>query len=344
MILKPPLGVQLNRKHPLARGLAGCWLMNEAAGDIINDLSGNANTGRFYGDVVWGSSIYGSMVYVTDEQIKVINPCKTGEGTIVVWISWPYDYGSAHMDRMFFGTYDGDASDLWYSNDGTHVRIWYNRTDNQDLTYYPLWEAYSWHQIAVTIKSSDSRLYCDGILRDTNSSASVMPVGGTWYLGGGLADLDPEQSYNHFSYYDRILSASEIASLYSNPFQMIERPSLELWTAATQGAVGGETYISRAAVFARTLTESMGIDDAMGRTQVQLRTVAETLGITDAHVKAEAYAIAEALGITDVTSKASDFSRTQADTVGIVDNKGWFGVSSAHLDSFCGEEDGTHLA
>ena len=47
MILKPPKGAMLNRGHPLSRGLKGCWLMNEGGGKIVNDLSGNGNTGIF---------------------------------------------------------------------------------------------------------------------------------------------------------------------------------------------------------------------------------------------------------------------------------------------------------
>lgn len=42
---KPSLGTPINRKHPLARGLVGCWIFNEKAGDTAFDLSGNGNDG-----------------------------------------------------------------------------------------------------------------------------------------------------------------------------------------------------------------------------------------------------------------------------------------------------------
>lgn len=42
---KPPAGIQLNKNHPLAQGLVGCWLFNEGSGLRANDLSGNYNTG-----------------------------------------------------------------------------------------------------------------------------------------------------------------------------------------------------------------------------------------------------------------------------------------------------------
>jgi hypothetical protein len=43
-ILKPIRGLQLNKSHPLARGLVGCWLLNEGTGHKVFDLSGNSNT------------------------------------------------------------------------------------------------------------------------------------------------------------------------------------------------------------------------------------------------------------------------------------------------------------
>ena len=43
--LKPFRGIQLNKTHPLARGLVGCWLMNENGGDKVFDLSGDGYTG-----------------------------------------------------------------------------------------------------------------------------------------------------------------------------------------------------------------------------------------------------------------------------------------------------------
>ena len=42
---KPPVGSQINWGHPLARGLVGCWLLNEGAGRKAYDLSEYRNHG-----------------------------------------------------------------------------------------------------------------------------------------------------------------------------------------------------------------------------------------------------------------------------------------------------------
>lgn len=51
--MKPRLGTPLNKSHRLARGLVGCWLMNEGGGSQLFDLSGNHNTGTI--NVGWTS-------------------------------------------------------------------------------------------------------------------------------------------------------------------------------------------------------------------------------------------------------------------------------------------------
>ena len=53
MILKPPLGTQLNYSHPLSQGLVGYWLMNEGSGNQLNDLSLNGNDLAFYNTPQW---------------------------------------------------------------------------------------------------------------------------------------------------------------------------------------------------------------------------------------------------------------------------------------------------
>ena len=59
---KPYLGVPINGTHPLAKGLVGCWVMNENSGNVVQDLSGNVRTGTITG-AVWVAGEYGHAVY-----------------------------------------------------------------------------------------------------------------------------------------------------------------------------------------------------------------------------------------------------------------------------------------
>jgi len=57
--LKPTRGIRLNKSHPLARGLVGCWLFNEGSGGQVYDLSGNGGDGTITG-AVWSAGKFGS--------------------------------------------------------------------------------------------------------------------------------------------------------------------------------------------------------------------------------------------------------------------------------------------
>ena len=73
--VKPYRGTPLNKNHPLARGLAGCWVMNEGTGFKVFDLSGNGNTGTMTGmtnsDWVPGTDGYALDFDGTDDYIAV---------------------------------------------------------------------------------------------------------------------------------------------------------------------------------------------------------------------------------------------------------------------------------
>lgn len=65
LITKPNRGVMIDMAHPLSRGLYGCWLFNEGAGSLAQDISGRGNHGTLANmspntpGSGWGSSVFG---------------------------------------------------------------------------------------------------------------------------------------------------------------------------------------------------------------------------------------------------------------------------------------------
>lgn len=55
-IIKPPVGTQINWRNPLARGMIGCWLFNENAGDMKDLVRRQAGS---RGNVPWGTTVDG---------------------------------------------------------------------------------------------------------------------------------------------------------------------------------------------------------------------------------------------------------------------------------------------
>ncbi len=60
--IKPPVAARLNPAPPLARGLAGCWLLNEGAGRVVHDATGHHHDGSFSGAPLWVPGRFGHAV------------------------------------------------------------------------------------------------------------------------------------------------------------------------------------------------------------------------------------------------------------------------------------------
>ncbi len=84
---KPPIGTQLDFTNPINNGLVGCWIFNEGTGTLVNDLSGNNNTGLFTNIVSpygWTIGDDGQSVVSLDgvnDYIDMGNPASLNFGT-----------------------------------------------------------------------------------------------------------------------------------------------------------------------------------------------------------------------------------------------------------------------
>lgn len=240
MLMKSPLGTPINRAHPLARGLVGCWLMNEGAGSKIYDLSGNVNTGTFGNETYWtpgrngpaigfdGVNDYASMGDVTfldglttaswSWWMKVITP-PTLETSV-------FRKDSAWIPLQFI-----EAGTLWRSI------VW---TSSGRLT----WEhdvtitTAEWTYLTLTYDGANVRLYKNGVLDKgpqaltgtLNNSANPLVLGSTGSAEPFNGLIDDVRTYN------RALSAQEAQQLYLNPYAMFEQ--YPVWRDYVAAAVG----------------------------------------------------------------------------------------------------------
>ena len=95
--MKPPPSARLIRGQHSAQGLIGAWTMAENGGNIVSDLSGNANTGTIGGTAPsWTAGKFGSAIYLpgTNESIHFGNPIALGAMTIVWWMKTPYNWAA----------------------------------------------------------------------------------------------------------------------------------------------------------------------------------------------------------------------------------------------------------
>ena len=232
MILKPPKGAMLNRGHPLARGLAGLWLMNESGGNIVNDLSGNGITGTLQGTASLVPCKYGSGLSSLNsgEYIDLGSPSQLdllGDHTILAWIKTSHTGCVGIYNKLTDG---GSYTGLTFQLNGT-VGV------AGQMTYYSggvgTWRVANsigiddgnWHQVAVVVDhDSGGTFYLDGKPDGgwSGSSEGALYDASNAELGRNYEDIQMYGFMDHAMIWNRTFSASEIFYLYRSPFCMFE--------------------------------------------------------------------------------------------------------------------------
>lgn len=236
--VKPPLGSQINWAHPLARGLVGCWLMNEGGGlkvlnkinnyyDIISNFSSFNN---------WSQNSKGTgLKFLRDIQNSkiplIIDPFSTSSPFTIVASVAPTN------NDTNYGAIIGRGQDG--SGAGWSIRFRYKtgnvyeiaivttspsttgRTTTGIKTYglnIPV------QAVAVWNPNVFLNLYTNGSIDKSNIDATsqlrTSGVGTTIGFNPGTAEYF-NGIINYIYIYNRVLSPSEIQQLYIEPYCFI---------------------------------------------------------------------------------------------------------------------------
>jgi len=266
-LLKPPRGILLNKTHPLARGLVGCWLMNEGTGGKLYDLSANGNHGTFVGDTHWAAGKYGSCLSF-DGDGDYVEMSSSGADwtedfsqlTVSAWVKnneIELSHGYAYVCK---GEHSGEASS-WTLGKGTG-ESWYfgvkESPANQVAVDSPLnyQEDLLWHHIVGVWNGSNLYIYSDGVSVGTTEPSFTATLRDTAYnvaIGASASGSYGVDGYiDNVMIFNRALSPEEIKALYADPFQAFRYPCpVELFTYVE--AVGDVT------VFPDTLSLTAGL-------------------------------------------------------------------------------------
>lgn len=241
--MKPPLGTQLRKGHPLAKGLVGYWLMNEGDGNIIKDLSLNGHTLTSNLGGLWQPGPYGPVTktdhvgagirrYFTTPDPKWNLP----DFTIICHVNIKVCNDDVHYITSISGDYN-----LTLQTRGGYARgmqiSWGNGASSVYEYTTALGAFTGWKTLAIVKQSTLISYYVDGILIDTDACTDIAAVTATTANIGYLDSQNEELLIDYLFVYNRAFSASEIAESYRNPFGMFEKEPWDLWTAAT--SVGG---------------------------------------------------------------------------------------------------------
>ena len=248
--LKPPRGTQLDKTHPLNRGLIGCWLFNERTGKKAFDLSGNANHGTSTNMASpptavsgWNPSKFGGGLAFdgSDDYVDCGNGASldiTDAITLEAWI-YPKGWGGAGYGRIVekrgavhfpygMNINSVDSKFQFYIADTMHDA-------NSNTISLNIWQ-----HVVATYDKQNVRLYCNGVPAGVSAETGDIDVSTTSLIIGmdRLADMIRafDGTIDQVRISNRALSAAEILQLYLNPFGMFQSPC-EAWLYAA--AAGG---------------------------------------------------------------------------------------------------------
>ena len=244
---KPSLGVQINWAHSLAKGLVGCWLLNEDSGNMVFDLSKNGLNLTLFNDAHFVLGTFGSALDFDgtgDYAIKAVANFSYSAMSMACWAFTPTAVGGEDCIMHL-----GKAGQVeWFEIEFTNGDIQIGIDDNgnrggKGKTTYKTTEgtyANSWHHLVATVEPGVIlRLYIDGVEYGAGAS-----------LAGGVSEYQFTEGYylgymgtggssNYFqgllgnaALFNRTLNANEVTQLCRESFAMFRKPTRMFVTVA----------------------------------------------------------------------------------------------------------------
>jgi len=281
--MKPPVSARPVVGRRLAKGLVGCWLMNEGAGSRPFDISGYGNDATFIGTAGWRPSPLGTAM---DSQGSGQNASTTFDGTeydelsISAWVipdlltSTRYVVDNSPGSVGFGLRLVGTQLDFFcFSGGSAGLVSKSNFFSTGQLCHI------------AAVHNSSNILYGNGLyLNEANSAVGIDSSTEQMQIGGDYkTDYGWDGAIVLVQVWSRSLSAAEIAWLYREPFAMFDgRGRVELvYAPATSvvsiaGASSGKSGADGSLGVAKRLS---GSGSAKARAKARLRIGDELPGI-----------------------------------------------------------------
>ena len=323
--LKPARGTQINRAHPLAKGLAGCWLFNEGSGLKVFDLSGNGNSGTLLNmeEADWTSGDDGYAIEFNgdDEVIRIEDNSSIDidaeDFSIAIWIKPTNITG---IEMLFAKGEDRDQKDyrLFIENEAILFDFEVSNGSEQRATSGNVLTT-DWQFICATYSEStrQQRLYRDAVEIASNtaayspaSSSFFMTIGAKWDGFAGEYNTEFTGKIKCAFFYKGVaLLPNSINWLHRESYAMFQQNRVR-WFSVTGGI----------AVFA-SISDDLGISDTVTTKTGYIRSAANNVGISDVLTRIATYirSLAVNLATTDTINTSSNLKRSMAENVGITD-------------------------
>lgn len=251
---RPPLGAYLDPGHPLAKGLVGAWIVNEAGGRTVFDLSGGRNHGTIAGAIWQGKGLYfdGSGDYVRLQNAPINNQSWAG-GITVFWFG---KTGPSFIDFPQFVSQDnyGTTAGNWvlglHGSYGYRLRFEGNNGAWRELIPHTgaALAVNTVYKLAVTWDGTTGKGYINGIFeKSATPGAGTLTTGQEIDFAARMQGTQKHTSGHVYAVfiYARPLSAAEIAWLSAEPYAMFEDPQRRFLYSWVQASWTGIVFSNR---------------------------------------------------------------------------------------------------
>jgi len=227
---KPFRGIQLNKAHPLARGLVGCWSFNEGSGTKVNDCA-KRTISTLQNGPTWDDN--GILFDANLEHVQGPNgSLLQANGTVAFGYTYTVDTTYEYWvvlddDYAEFSILGNGVTNMnWYINGSANVAIDAN-TNYLSADHSAM--VFTWNATG-----NSRKFYFEGNFIEENATEFTWDAAGVAdhdiRIGGrpGSTGRYAGGIIHWFYIYDRDLSADEIAWLSREPYAMFE-PYFPIW-------------------------------------------------------------------------------------------------------------------
>jgi hypothetical protein len=229
---KPLVGSRIAWGHPVARGLIACFLMNETTGTICNDLGQNGQAATLQSTATWGTG--GVLCDAANESILTGTQLPTVGSCFLRFKSTvgPVTYARFFQANITFRRQNASSIGL---GSGTGDVLWTTPTP---------WDGVL-HSFVVTWDdpSNIRQLWQDGIFYGADATAWANGSGISTQMGGDGSAKPVGGIVYCIYFWNRVLTAADVAMLAQDPFCFIQNPDQQLLTMYQTPAAGGASQV-----------------------------------------------------------------------------------------------------
>jgi hypothetical protein len=256
---KPPLGAQLNRSHPLAQGLVGCWLFNEGGGNrFFNSASGSA------------TSLGAVQNWATPLGINSINSAISA-GSLAIGANFTlvsFVRPTESSNHCGIGLSSGSGL-RWLAFESSTWRFLNRKTSGTNVYDLTVSGSYTLGQpltmIASHSEASGGFISINGRIVAANSSTGA-DAAATWAISlFGASGRNLRGDAISIYLFNRALSVAEVHAIYANPYQMFSRPVT--WWPYVAGGGTAYTSIADPGSFAITGADATSLRALLGQAE-----------------------------------------------------------------------------